>query len=569
MDEQIKKRYTYWCDNVKDNHCLTLLDQMKDDPTQIENAFFKELAFGTGGLRGELGVGSNRMNIYTVGKATQGIAQYMLTHLPRQLHKVAISYDSRLQSDEFAQIVANILSANGITVYLYDRLMPTPCLSFATRYYHCGIGIMITASHNPKQYNGYKVYGHDGCQITDDAADLIYGCIQQIDPFTQVKGLNVNEVNSDLIYPIGEKVDQAYLVNVLAQDPTNGKEALDKNVKIIYTPLNGTGRVPVLNALTAYGFSAIEVVKAQEMPDGTFKTCPYPNPEIKEAMQLGLEKAKASHADLLLATDPDCDRVGIAVKNSSDAIKNGEDEYVLLSGNEVGLLLLDFIAKMRSKHNTMPNNPVFVKTIVTMDLAKRIADKYSIETRNVLTGFKYIGEQIGLLESQGRSEDFILGFEESYGYLAGSYVRDKDAVVGSLLICILFAYYSYHHINLVDQLNAIYDEYGYCYNTLHSYQFPGASGFTQMQSIMASIRQNKPLFDGFNVTEVLDYQLGIDSLPKSNVIKFVFDNGSVVLRPSGTEPKLKAYLSIIAKDKKEAQLAEAKLHKIVDEFMKP
>ena len=567
MENSTMNRYMQWCENITSGQCYHQLQEIKDNSHAIEDAFFKELAFGTGGLRGELGVGSNRMNIYTVGKATQGIATYIKNHLPSQLHKVAISYDSRIQSDEFAQIVADILSANGIEVYKYDRLMPTPCLSFATRYYHCGIGIMITASHNPKQYNGYKVYGADGCQITDTAANLIYGYIQQINPFKDVIGLNDNAKNETLIHPIEREVDDAFIANVLSQDPTSGKENINKSVKIVYSPLNGTGRVPVMETLKAYGFDAIEYVKEQELPDGTFKTCPYPNPEIKEAMQLGLAQAKASKADLLLATDPDCDRVGIAVKNCASALANGEDEYILLSGNEVGILLLDFIAKMRTKHATMPQNPVFVKTIVTMDLAEKIANKYGIETRNVLTGFKYIGEQIGLLESENRADDFILGFEESYGYLAGSYVRDKDAVVGSLLICICFAYYYSNGINLVDQLNALYDEFGYCYNTLHSYNFPGASGFGKMQSIMESIRNHPIEFDGFNVVEVLDYNQGINGLPKSNVLKFIFDNGSIVFRPSGTEPKLKAYLSIVAKDCAQAKAKEQALKHIVDALM--
>ena len=518
---------------------------------QVEDAFYRDLAFGTGGLRGVIGAGTNRMNIYTVAKATQGLADYL--NKQRETPSVCIGYDSRIKSDVFARVAAGVFAANGVKVFIWPRLMPVPTVSFAVRHLGADAGVMITASHNPSKYNGYKVYGADGCQITTQAAAQVLAEIEKLDLFRDVHTGSFEEyLEKGWISYIPEETYTAFVENVKAQSVLFGED-VNKATAIVYSPLNGAGRWPVLRTLSEMGYTNVTVVAEQAEPDGNFPTCPYPNPEIREAMELGLQYAQRNNADLLLATDPDCDRVGIAVKNE-------KGEYVLLSGNETGILLLDYICSQRAKHGKMPEKPVMVKTIVTMDLAERIAAHYGLETRNVLTGFKYIGEQIGLLEAQGQKERYVFGFEESYGYLTGTYVRDKDGVGGAYMICEMFSYYAARGIRLTDKLLELYREYGYCRNTLHSFQFEGSAGFAKMQRIMARFRQGIPSFGGLRVEKLLDYSLGLDGLPKSDVLKFLLEGGcSLVVRPSGTEPKLKLYLSVTAEDAQAAAAIETSI----------
>ena len=515
---------------------------------QTEDAFYRDLAFGTGGLRGVIGAGTNRMNIYTVAKATQGLADYL--NKQREQPSVCIGYDSRIKSDVFARVAAGVFAANGVKVSIWPRLMPVPTVSFAVRHLGADAGVMITASHNPSKYNGYKVYGADGCQITTQAAAQVLAEIEKLDIFRDVHTGSFEEyLEKGGISYIPEETYTAFVENVKAQSVLFGEE-VNKDTAIVYSPLNGAGRWPVLRTLSEMGYTNVTVVAEQAEPDGNFPTCPYPNPEIREAMELGLRYARENNADLLLATDPDCDRVGIAVKNEEGA-------YVLLSGNETGILLLDYICSQRVKHGKMPEKPVMVKTIVTMDLAERIAARYGLETRNVLTGFKFIGEQIGLLENQGQKERYVFGFEESYGYLTGAYVRDKDGVGGAYMICEMFSYYATRGIRLTDKLQELYKEYGYCRNTLHSFQFEGSAGFAKMQRIMALFRQGIQSFGGLRVEKVLDYSLGLDGLPKADVLKFLLEGScSLVVRPSGTEPKLKLYLSVTAEDAQAAAAIE-------------
>jgi len=525
---------------------------------QIEDAFYRDLEFGTGGLRGVIGAGTNRMNVYTVAKATQGLAEYLLNKYGASA-SVVVGYDSRIKSDVFAKTAASVFAANGIKVYLWSTLNPVPTVSFATRYLNASAGVMITASHNPSKYNGYKVYGADGCQITTEAAAEIYSQIEKIDIF---KDINFGDFDTSLeegkVEYISDDVLTAYIEKVKDQSVLFGDE-VNRDVAIVYSPLNGAGYIPVTRALTEMGYSNITVVEEQRLPDGNFPTCPYPNPEIKEAMQLGIEYAKKQNADLLLSTDPDCDRVGIAVKNE-------KGEFVLLTGNETGLLLFDYICSQRIKHNNMPENPIMVKTVVTMDMAEKIAENYGVKTINVLTGFKFIGEQIGLLESKNVEQSYIFGFEESYGYLTGTYVRDKDAVNAACMICEMFSFYKSQGISLIEKLNELFQKYGYCMNTLHSYEFEGALGFDKMQNIMKTFREsvgNNLKINSFankNVLKVLDYNKGIDGLPKSDVLKYLLDDGcSVVIRPSGTEPKIKIYISVLASTKENAIIVEKNL----------
>ena len=542
------KEYKRWLSNATEFKAE--LEAM--DEKAIEDAFYRDLEFGTAGLRGVLGAGTNRMNEYTVGKATQGLADYLLSASPDNL-TVAIGYDSRIKSDVFSRCASEILAANGISVYLYPQLMPVPCVSFAVRYFKCAAGVMVTASHNPSKYNGYKVYGPDGCQITDQAADAILSRIEKIDIFKDIKHGDFDAfVKDGRIKYIGEDCYSAFIAEVKSRSVLFGDE-INKDVAIVYSPLNGAGLKPVLRALNESGFTNISVVKEQENPDGNFPTCPYPNPEIRQALSLGLEYASRLNADLMLATDPDCDRVGIAVRDGSD--------MKLLTGNEVGMLLLDYICSQREKHGKMPKDPIFVKTIVTSDMAQRIATHYNVKTINVLTGFKYIGEQIGILEAQGHPERFILGFEESYGYLSGPHVRDKDAVNASFLICEMFAFYKTRGISLLEKLNGLYKDYGYCLITQHSYEFPGSAGFAKMKAIMDGLRTTKlPSAGGLEVKEVVDYGKGIDGLPKSNVIKFILEgNCSAIIRPSGTEPKIKNYCSVTAEDRPAAEQVEKRI----------
>lgn len=529
------------------------------DETQMEDAFYRDLSFGTGGLRGVIGAGTNRMNIYTVAKASQGLSDYLKKNFSTP--SVVIGYDSRIKSELFAKMAAGVFAANGVTVNIWPALMPVPMVSFAVRYLGASAGVMITASHNPSKYNGYKVYGADGCQITTEAAGEILAEIQKLDIFSDVRTGDFDAaVAAGEIRYIPEEVYTAFVEAVKKQSVLFGEE-VNKNVAIVYSPLNGSGLKPVTRTLKEMGYTNITVVKEQEQPDGHFPTCPYPNPEIKEAMALGMEYARKCNADLLLATDPDCDRVGIAVKNRSG-------EYELLTGNQVGLLLLDYICQQRVKYGKMPADPVMVKTIVTMDMGELIAKHYGVRTVNVLTGFKFIGEQIGKLEKQGKEDSYIFGFEESYGYLTGTYVRDKDGVNGAYIICEMFSYYASRGITLMDKLEELYKTYGYCLNTLHSYTFEGSAGFAKMQAIMQEFRSGIGSFGGKRVVKLLDYVSGIDGLPRSDVLKFLLeDNCSVVVRPSGTEPKLKLYISVSAKDRETAEMEEKEIVNSAEIFL--
>ena len=554
---EIKKEYDRWLKYATgDQDVVEELKQM--DEAQMEDAFYRNLAFGTGGLRGVIGAGTNRINIYTVAKASQGLADYLNKNY--NTPSVAIGYDSRIKSDVFAKVAAGVFAANGVQVHIWPTLMPVPTVSFATRYLGTSAGVMITASHNPSKYNGYKVYGAGGCQITTEAAAEVLSEIEKLDLFADVRQVEFAVgMEQGIIRYIPDQVYTAFVEAVKAQSVLYGEE-VDKNVAIVYSPLNGTGLKPVTRTLREMGYTNITVVKEQEQPDGHFPTCPYPNPEIEEAMALGMEHAKKCNADLLLATDPDCDRVGIAVKNKAG-------EYELLTGNQVGLLLLDYICSQRQKHGKMPEDPVMVKTIVTMDLGERIATYYGVRTANVLTGFKFIGEQIGKLEQAGKAESFIFGFEESYGYLTGSYVRDKDGVDGAYIICEMFSYYATRGVSLLEKLNELHQIYGYCMNTLHSYAFEGSSGFAKMQAIMQAFRGEAKTFGVKRVVKLLDYAEGLDGLPKSDVLKFLLEgNCSLVVRPSGTEPKLKIYVSVNAEDQNEAEKVETGIVKSAESY---
>lgn len=553
--------YQLWLKSIVDEEIVKELKDMAEDPEHIIDAFYKNLAFGTGGLRGIIGAGTNRMNIYTVRKASQGIANYIKKKYPEQERKIAISYDSRIKSDAFARTAAEVYAANGIQVEMYSQLMPTPCLSYAVRELECAAGVMITASHNPAKYNGYKVYDADGCQITTETAKLILFEMEQVDLFTDVKQMDFEEaVEAGLVSYISEEISTRYIEQVKSQTMISSDKHVNQNIKIVYSPLNGTGLKPVLRTLKESGYINIEVVKEQEEPDGHFPTCPYPNPEVKEAMALGLQYAEKQNAEIFLATDPDCDRVGIAVKDS-------EGKYILLSGNETGVLLLDYICLCRVANGTMPTDAVMVKSIVTTELAERIAEHYGVKTINVLTGFKYIGEYIGTLEKAGNKDSFIFAFEESCGYLSGSYVREKDAVNGAFLICEMAAFYKNRGITLMDRLNELYQIYGFQLNSLHTFTFEGIAGDEKMQRIMRKYRVNVHTIGEKEVIQCLDYANGLEGLPKSDVLKFVLEDGcSVVIRPSGTEPKLKLYISVRAKSKEEASIVEQNLlqHIIAD-----
>ena len=561
MEQKILDQYQQWVEKATaDPDVVSELKAMNGDEVKIEDAFYRNLAFGTGGLRGTIGAGTNRMNVHTVAKATQGLANYLNKNFTEP--SVSIGYDSRIKSDVFAKVAAGVFAANGVKVNIWPELLPVPTVSFATRYLGTSAGVMVTASHNPSKYNGYKVYGFDGCQMTTEAAAQVLAEIEKLDIFGDVKTMKFEDgFHSGIITYISDDVLTAFIEEVKRQSCLGGYQ-VDKNAAIVYSPLNGTGLKPVTRTLREMGYTNITVVKEQEKPDGNFPTCPYPNPEIREAMELGIEYAKRCRADLLLATDPDCDRVGIAVQNA-------QGEYVLLSGNETGMLLLDYVCSRRIANGTMPTDPVMVKTIVTMDLVERIASHYGVRTVNVLTGFKFIGEQIGLLEKQGKADSYIFGFEESYGYLSGSYVRDKDAVDGAFLICEMFAYYAALGISLLDKLNELYQTYGYCLNTLHSYEFDGSAGFAKMQDIMKAFRGEISQFGGRKIVKLLDYAPGLNGLPKSDVLKFLLEgNCSVVVRPSGTEPKLKTYISVTAQSMDAAHAVEEQIAADLQKFFK-
>lgn len=553
-----KKEYERWLQYAIDEDIKTELQAMTE--ADIEDAFYRDLAFGTGGLRGTIGAGTNRMNVYVVAKASQGLANYL--NKTGTVASVVIGYDSRIKSDVFAKVAASVFAANEIKVHLWAELNPVPTVSYATRYLNASAGVMITASHNPSKYNGYKVYGADGCQITTEAAAEILSEINTLDIFVDVNRVEFTKAVEDgRITYIDSVVMDSYITEVKNQSVLFGDE-INHDVAIVYSPLNGTGLKSVTRVLEESGFTNITVVEEQKLPDGNFPTCPYPNPEIREAMELGLKYAADTGADLLLATDPDADRCGIAVRTA-------ESDYTLLSGNEVGLLLLDFICSQRIKHNRMPEHPVFIKTIVTMDLAEKIADHYGVRTVNVLTGFKFIGEVIGRLEDE---RDYICGFEESYGYLTGSYVRDKDAVNATFMICEMFAFYKTRNISLLEKLDEIYSSYGYCLNTLHSYEFPGSAGMEKMAGIMQTFHEGIDSIAGMRVIKTEDYSKGFNGLPKSNVLKFFLDggdkSGSVVIRPSGTEPKIKAYISIRTTDQSGATNIEETISNEINERLR-
>ena len=523
------------------------LHDIAGDDEAIKDRFAVALQFGTAGLRGTLGAGTNRMNIWVVRQATQGVADWVKTQGGTQT--VAISYDSRLKGWNFARAAAGVLAANGIHVRIYDELMPVPALSFATRYYKCNAGIMVTASHNPAKYNGYKAYGPDGCQMTDDAAAVVYDVIQETDVLTGSKYVSFAEgVEKGLIQFVGDDCKKAFYEAIESRQVRPGL-AKTAGLKLVYSPLNGTGLVPVTHVLKDIGITDITIVPEQEYPNGYFTTCSYPNPEIFEALEKGLELAKKEGADLMLATDPDADRVGIAMKCP-------DGTYELVTGNEMGVLLLDYICQGRIEKGTMPKNPVAVMSIVSTPLADKVAEHYGVELRHVLTGFKWIGDQIAGLEARGEVERFIFGFEESYGYLAGSYVRDKDAVVSSMLICEMAAYYRSIGSSIKQRLEEIYQQYGRYYNKVDAFEFPGLSGMDKMQGIMKKLREVPPTeFAGKKVVKVTDYSKPEETgLPKANVLIYSLDDGStIVVRPSGTEPKIKTYFTTLGKD-----LAEAK-----------
>ncbi|MCH5195660.1 MAG: phospho-sugar mutase [Oscillospiraceae bacterium] len=540
----IQKEYELWLEKaVEDPDLKTELEQIKDKPEEISDRFYRELEFGTAGLRGVIGAGTNRMNVYTVKKATQGLAEYILSSGIEK--SVAIGYDSRIKSTYFAESAAEVLAANGIKVHIYKELMPTPMLSWAVRHLKCGAGIVVTASHNPAKYNGYKVYGADGCQMTSEAADAVLAKINNIDTFSGVKSTDFKAaVDSGTISYIDDSVIDAYIAKVKEQSLHTDVVA-KSGLKVVYSPLNGTGNKPVRRILSEIGVTNVVVVPEQENPDGNFPTCPFPNPEIREALAVGLKLCDKEKPDLMLATDPDCDRVGIAVPDG--------DGYELFSGNETGALLLEYVCRERLELGRMPKNPVAVKTIVTSDITKAIAKKYGVELREVLTGFKYIGEQVGLLEAAGEEERYVFGFEESYGYLAGGYVRDKDAVVASMLICEMAAFYRSKGISMIEARKRLYDEYGVFLNKVENFGFEGEAGMTKMKEIMANLRSSSiNNIGGLKVLATTDYKASVRveadgskseiKLPKSDVITYnLEDDASIIIRPSGTEPKIKVY----------------------------
>lgn len=563
----IKKLYDEWLKKADaDPDLIAELKEIDGNEEEINDRFYTELEFGTAGLRGVIGAGTNRMNIYTVCRATQGLADFLNAHY--ESPSCAIGYDSRIKSDYFSKEAAKTLAANGIKVYIYEELEPTPCLSYAIRKFGTQGGIILTASHNPAKYNGYKCYDYNGYQMTDEEAAETYEYIKKVDYFTGIKSMDFDEaVNNGLIEYMSQDVIESFLDEVEKQcvNPGICEKA---GLKVIYTPLNGTGNKPVRRILNRIGVKDICIVPEQENPDGNFPTCPYPNPEIRQAFELALKLADGNDADILLATDPDCDRVGIAVND-------GSGKFELMSGNEVGAMLLNYLLSQRKANGTLPEHAVAAKSFVSTDLAEEIAKKYGCEFKNLLTGFKYIGELITKLEAEGRADDFIMGFEESYGYLAGTHARDKDAVVGSMLICEMAAYYKSQGKTLLEVMADIYSEFGYYCNTVKSYEFDGAAGMKKMQQIMDNLRVNPPKnLAGAEITYTADYESGVvkdlesgneskTGLPKSNVLAYKAKSGSgLIVRPSGTEPKIKAYITAIGADK---AAAEEKAEKLIAE----
>ncbi len=574
LNEQMRASYVRWLTRAtEDADLVKELTDIVGDAEALEDRFYRQLAFGTGGLRGVIGAGDNRMNIYTVRRATQGLADYLNAKYPAGGASVAISFDSRIKSDLFAAEAARVLAANNITVYIFTELNPTPVLSFAVRELRCQAGIMVTASHNPSKYNGYKCYGADGCQMTDKDADEVTAYIQKVDIFDGVKTADyAAAVAAGTIRLLTPALVEAFLGHVAAQQINPGICA-EAPLKVVYTPLNGTGNKPVRSILHHIGVTDVTVVPVQELPDGNFPTAPYPNPEIREAFNEALKVAAEVKPDLLLATDPDCDRVGIAVRK--------DDDYVLMSGNEVGCMLLDYILSCRKAKGNLPANPVVVKTIVTSALAAKIAAAYGCEIMDLLTGFKYIGEQITGLEAIGQTDRYVFGFEESYGYLAGAHVRDKDAVVASMLICEMAAYYRKQGKSLLDVMQGLYETYGYYAHVTLNVTMEGAEGMANMQRLMDSLRTNAPTaIADLKVVSVADYLESVKAdkvtgavetltLPKSNVISFTLETGEqVIVRPSGTEPKIKAYITAIGKDRADADARAKTLETAAAELLK-
>lgn len=558
--EIAQKRYEMWCTQKLDPETMAELAGIAGNNEEITDRFYRDLEFGTGGLRGVLGAGTNRMNIYTVRRATQGLSDYLNgTDLPK---KVAIGYDSRIKSDVFAREAARVFAANGIEAHLYPRLEPTPALSWAVRALGCGTGVCVTASHNPAKYNGYKAYGPDGCQIGLETADQILGCIEKLDCFSDVKVADFDDMLAEgKIQYIPEKVLDAFVDAVYAQRVGDGA-GMDQ-LKMVYTPLNGSGLECVKRILSKIGVTHVTVVPEQEHPDGNFPTCPYPNPEIREAMKKGLELCEKVKPDLLLGTDPDCDRCGAAVPD-------GKGGYRLITGNEMGVILLDFICRSRIARGTMPENPVAVTTIVSTDMVDAIAEKYGVEVRRVLTGFKFIGEQIADLEKTGHPERYIFGFEESYGYLSGSHVRDKDAVNATMLVCEAAAWYARQGKTLYDAIEGLYQEFGYYQNSLCSFTFEGASGMETMKNLMDGLRRTPPAeIAGRKVTHMKDYAADGTGLPKANVLEYRLEDGAkFMVRPSGTEPKIKVYLSSVGRTEAETNAINARLAESANQMMK-
>lgn len=568
----VKKLYDLWVEKTKDNlEIQNELLSVKGNDDEILDRFYKNLEFGTAGLRGVLGAGTNRMNTYTVCQATQGLADYL--NSKGEGASVAIGYDSRINSDVFSAQCAEVLAANGIKVYIYPRLMPTPLLSYAVMRLKCSSGIVITASHNPSKYNGYKCYDPSGYQMTDEAALETYSFIQKVDMFEDIKRMPFDEAaEKGLIEYIPDEIVEEFYALVM-QRPINPELCKESDIKIIYTPLNGTGNIPVRTILDRAGFKNVAVVKAQEMPDGTFPTCPYPNPEIKQVFECALEMTKEEKADLLLATDPDCDRVGIAVLDG--------DEYILLTGNDVGVLLADYMLSARKEKGTLPENSLMTKSFVSTPLINRVAAKYGCTVVDVLTGFKYVGEFIAELEKTNDDHRFIMGFEESYGYLIGTHARDKDGVAASLMISEMAAYYKNKGLSLADALDEIYKEFGYYTNDLYNFAFEGASGMVKMQEIMSETRANPPAsLAGLKVLKVHDFEASTITdtssgdiepikLPKSNVLAYDLPDGNfAIVRPSGTEPKIKVYITGCGKTKAESQEIAKKIGEAMKELLK-
>ncbi len=572
MMNDVKLLYDIWVEKTKNNpEIQNELVSVKDNDDEILDRFYKNLEFGTAGLRGVLGAGTNRMNTYTVCQATQGLADYL--NSKGEGASVVIGYDSRIKSDVFAAECAGVLAANGIKTYIFPRLIPTPVVSFAVMRLKCDSGIVITASHNPSKYNGYKCYDPKGYQMTDEAARETYSFIQKVDMFDGVKHMPFDEaLENGLIEYVSEELVEEFYALVM-QRPINSDICRNSDIKIIYTPLNGTGNIPVRTVLDRAGFKNVAVVKEQEMPDGTFPTCPYPNPEIKQVFECALEMTKEEKADLLLATDPDCDRVGIAVLDG--------DEYILLTGNDVGVLLADYMLSARKEKGTLPENSLMTKSFVSTPLITRVAAKYGCTVVDVLTGFKYVGEFIANLENTGDDHRFIMGFEESYGYLIGTHARDKDGVAASLMICEMAAHYKEKGMSLADALDEIHKEFGYYTDDLYNLPFEGASGMVKMKKIMSDTRSNPPAeLAGMQVLKVYDYQsstitdtvsgaVEAINLPQSNILAYALPDGNfAIVRPSGTEPKIKIYITGCGKSKAESEAVAKKIGNAMKSLLK-